>query len=94
MEVVAHVYPSKKKIAQMVTASSQRPYSELAAIKMVAVEVRSLIAVEMIAVNGRSSTKTVAASTQLKVRTSCDLNSAGGISHFNRSLLAVRKMIA
>ena len=81
-------------MAQMATASTQFPYSEHAVIKMIAVDFRSLIAVEMIAVNGRSSTKTVAASTQLKVRTSCDLNSAGGISHFNRSLLAVRKMIA
>ncbi len=50
----------------MVTASTQRPYRELAAIKMVAVEVRSLIAVEMVAVSGRSSTKTVAASTPKK----------------------------
>ena len=78
----------------MVTASTRRPYCELAAIKMVAVEVRSLIAVEMVAVSGRSSTKTVAASTPLKVRASCDLNSAGGIFHFNRSLVAVKKMIA
>ena len=75
---------------KLITTSTRGPYRELAAIKMVAVEVRSLIAVEMVAVSGRSSTKTVVASTQLKVRASCDLNSAGGIFHFNRSLVAVK----
>ena len=87
-------HPSKKKLAQMATASTQFPYSEHAVIEMIVVDFRSLIAVEMIAANDRSSTKTVATSSQLKVRASCDFNSAGGILHFDRNLIAMSKMIA
>ena len=78
----------------MATASTQFPYSEHTVIKMIAVDFRSLIAVEMIAANDRSSTKTVATSSQFKVRASCDFNSAGGILHFDRNLIAMSKMIA
>ena len=56
--------PSKNKIAQMITASSLFPRCELAAIKMIAVDARVLIAVELIAAHDRSGPKSIAASTQ------------------------------
>ena len=56
--------PCKNKIAQMLAASSLFPRCELAAIKMIAVDARVLIAVELIAAHDRSGPKSIAASTQ------------------------------
>ena len=78
-------------MAQMATTSTQFSYSVHAIIKVIAVK---MIAVEMITANDRSSTKTVATSSQFKVRASCDFNSAGGILHFDRNLIAMSKIIA
>ena len=78
-----------KKMAQMATASTLFPYSVHAVIKMIAADFCSKLAA-----NDRRSTKTVATSSQFKVRASCDFNSAGGILHFDRNLIAMSKMIA
>ena len=89
----------------MLTASSLFPRCELAAIKMLAVDARVLIAVELIAAHDRSGPKSIAASTQrarsehtcsqhFPLRASRDRLYAGGIFQFDRSMIAVKKMIA